>query len=845
MRAFALLGMAVALVVSAASDATATEHDADTVAVEVRVWQDVDDARIIHVGARWAGGSWRTLGMVPLALNDGVTRSGYRYGDIELGVALPEWEPPLPIEVRVWQHPRPEIVYVSARPAGGSWLTLGTVRLLLDDGVAPAGQRFGDIRFDVPLPTGDVTTFAGQPGVRGYADGPGSEAQFSRYYSSVGLGLDVDRDGSVVVADKYNRAIRRIAPDGTVTTIAGGNGLGVRDGPADTAQFAGPRDVAIAHDGSIYVADTDGHRIRKIAPDGFVSTVAGGGPYLGQRGVVGPRIMFADGPASEARFTSPIGIVIDDFGDLYVIEHLRRIRRISPSGWVSTFAGSSMAGQRDGPASSAQFFQLLAVAIDKQGALYVLETVQGPYSVSLRKVGPDGVVRTLRRDRSPGLGGTLARPVGLAVDDDGRIYIANMGRHQIVQVTDAGALVAVAGTGVPGYTNGALDRAQFNEPGAIALSDDGVLFVADEGNNVIRRIVLGDGGLGTPGLALAEPREIPRVEGVQSEVLTGQRGSGRADESRLADGPAGAALFHRPWGMALDAEGYVIVADSRNHAIRRVAPDGRVTTVAGGNGRGALDGPCDEAQFAEPQGVAVDDAGFIFVADFDGNRIRRISPDCIVTTMAGGGEVYGVHDINLGTHRDGPAMEARFRGPTDLVFDHEGNLLILEEGHSRIRKLSPHGIVSTIAGATPLPREGQSQWSRGSSDGPAHSALFYSPDGIAIDNTGNIFFTERGSAIRLLDPQGFVSTVLETPDFRYGGELSPSINGIVLGADGALYVADPHWGRVVRVTLDGMLSIVVDGLFGVTRVIALPDGALLVTDSSGNLILKITFEAEQ
>ncbi|MCY3657001.1 MAG: hypothetical protein OXG95_10400, partial [Chloroflexi bacterium] len=137
MRAFALLAMAVALVVSAASDATATEHDADTVAVEVRVWQDVDDARIIHVGARWAGGSWRTLGMVPLALNDGVTRSGYRYGDIGLGVALPEWEPPLPIEVRVWQHPRPEIVYVSARPAGGSWLTLGTVRLLLDDGVAP------------------------------------------------------------------------------------------------------------------------------------------------------------------------------------------------------------------------------------------------------------------------------------------------------------------------------------------------------------------------------------------------------------------------------------------------------------------------------------------------------------------------------------------------------------------------------------------------------------------------------------------------------------------------------------------------------------------------------------
>ena len=841
--------MAIALGVAAAAGAgspgaEAAEYGAGTLRLEVRVWQDVENERDIHVGARRADGSWRPLGMIPLPLDDGVSSTGYRYGNITLDVAVPNWEPPLTVEARVWQGiVRPGVIFISARPAGGSWLTLGTVRLLLDRGITSTGQRFGDISIEVPLPADGVTTLAGQPGVRGNADGPAGEAEFSRYYSSVGLGLAVDHDGSVVVADRYNYAIRRISPDGTVTTIAGGNGLGVRDGPVDAAQFAGPRDVAIAPGGSIYVADTDGHRIRKIAPDGFVTTVAGGGSFLGQRDAEGVRVTFADGPASEARFTSPIGIVIDDFGDVYVMEHLRRIRRISPSGWVSTFAGSSTVGQRDGPASRAQFFQLLAIAIDKHGAIYVLDTVQGPYSVSLRKIDSDGVVRTLLQDVAPGLGGTLARPVGLAVGDDGRIYIANMGRHQIVQLTGAGELVAVTGTGVPGYTNGALDRAEFNEPGAIALSDDGILFVADEGNNVIRRIVLGESGFGTPGLEVAEPREIPRVEGVHIEVFAGRPGSNGTGVPRFADGPARDALLDRPWGMALDADGNVVVADSGNHAIRRVAPDGSVTTIAGGNGRGAVDGPCDEAQFGGPRGVAVDDEGFIFVADANGNRIRRISPGCTVTTVAGGGPVFDVNEGNMGGHQDGPAAQARFREPTALVFDRDGNLLILERGNSRIRMLSLDGVVSTIAGGSPLPREGRSQTNFGSRDGSAHSAFFFSPDGIAIDNAGNIFFTEHSNAIRMLDQRGFVSTVLETPNVQYGGELSAAIDGIAMG-DGAVYVADPHYGRVVRVTLDGMLSIVADGLSNPRRILALRDGTLLVTDSRDNVIWKVTFGDE-
>ena len=345
----------------------------------MRVWQDLENERDIHVGARRADGSWRTLGMIPLALDDGVSSTGYRYGNITLDVAVPNWEPPLTVEARVWQGVvRPGVIFISARPARGSWLTLGTVRLLLDGGITSTGQRFGDISIEVPLPADGVTTLAGRPGERGYVDGQRSEALFGRDSEDLDLGLAVDRDGSVVVADSSNGAIRRILPDGTVTTIAGGNGEGVRNGPAASAQFVEPKDVAIAPDGSIYVADSRAHRIRKIAPDGTVTTVAGGGPTGGRGSVV-------DGRASEARFDFPNGIVIDDFGDVYVTEYHQRIRRISPSGWVSTYAGSSTVGQRDGPASQARFFNLLSIDIDAHGAVYVIDDMPGT-GVFVRKI---------------------------------------------------------------------------------------------------------------------------------------------------------------------------------------------------------------------------------------------------------------------------------------------------------------------------------------------------------------------------------------------------------------------------------------------------------------------------
>ena len=823
----AIVGALLLLAVAAApgsADAQGEAADGETVRVELRVWQDIDDDLGISVSARPADGSWQTLGVIPLLLDDGHSSGGhYRYGNITLAVPLSNRATPVHIEMRVWQHvENGRVIYISARASGDSWETLGTIALPLDGGVdSLRGLRYGDTSIDTPLPEDEVSTLAGRPGVRGYADGRGDEALFGRFAEDIGgLGVAFDRDGSVIVADRQNRAIRRITPDGTVTTIAGGNGRGVRDGPGATAQFAGPTDVAIADDGTIYVADYYGHRIRKIAPDGMVTTVAGGGPIYGPPYGEGAWGDFRDGSADEARFKFPHGIALDGRGNLFIAEDYGRIRRLSPSGSVVTFAGGQTLGHRDGHGHEARFWNLRAIEVDADGNIYVIDN-HFHSGIAIRKIDTTGVVSTLRRGTASFRRGTLASPTGLAVTGDGAIYVANTGRHQILELTDRGILRAVAGTGEQGYADGPRVEAMFNLPGAIDVADDGRLVVADEGNNLIRTIAPTATSSSARGQALAVAGRLPRLEDVQVTVF------------------ASGSLLTRPAGMALDIEGNVIVADSGRHAIRRISPRGTVTTIAGGRGEGLRDGLRREAQFSEPEGVAVHADGSIYVADSGNNRIRRIAPDGSVTTVAGGGPP--ATEGSWGDFRDGPAAEARFRSPSALAFDGAGNLLIVDTGNSRIRLLSPAGEVSTVAGASRIPERHRHQGNSGSSDGPGNQAVFHSPDGIALDDEGNIFFTESNHAIRMIDSSGFVSAVLRTPHTRYGGALSPFLGGIAVGSDGALYVTDFSYNRVIRVTRDGEISIVADlGFRRPLGIIVTEDGDLLVSDTDKGVIFQIT-----
>jgi len=269
-----------------------------------------------------------------------------------------------------------------------------------------------------------VSTLAGS-GSSGFADGTGTSAKFIRP-----SGVAVDSAGNVYVADTENHRIRKISPSGEVSTLAGSGGFGSSGGSADgtgtAAQFDRPHGVAVDSAGNVYVADRYNHRIRKITPSGVVSTLAGSG--------VGG---FADGTGTAAKFNYPTGVAVDSAGNLYVADqYFQRIRKITASGVVSTLAGS-WSGYADGTGTAAQFNYPAGVAVDSAGNVYVADTENH----RIRKITPSGVVSTLAGSGSSGFAdgtGTTAkfiRPFGVAVDSAGNVYVADTWNHRIRKIT--------------------------------------------------------------------------------------------------------------------------------------------------------------------------------------------------------------------------------------------------------------------------------------------------------------------------------------------------------------------------------------------------------------------------
>ena len=805
MRRLTLVTLAAVLGLAVAASAWA-QGSGQTATVEVRVWQDVEDGRNIHVNARAVSGVW--AGLTALPLDDGFSSTGrFRFGDVSFEVPLANYGVGAPIEVRGWQDVRDDArIHISMRPAGGSW---SLSALTLDDGFSRSGTfQFGDISLRVPLPGGGVTTLAGAPRVHGYVDGSGETARFG-WLGESSMGLEVDRDGSVVVADFRNRAIRRVLPDGTVTTIAGGNGPGTLDGPGEIAQFGGPTDVAIDPHGSIYVADCWGHRIRKVTPEGMVTTVAGG--ERAEDGVW----RRVDGPADEARFVSPCHLALDRNGDIYVAEQYT-IRRVSPSGWVSTFAGGSGLGYVDGPRREAEFAFLRDIGIDAEGTLYVLDTNplvragHGPRYAVRTIDATDSVSPVFRSDR-PTVGGSLVSPSGMAVSAGGEIYLTNTGRHQIVKVLGLNQLQALAGSGKDGHLDGPPGAAVFSEPGALALAPGGALVAMDQADSVVRVVFpQADGSFAS--VEPAEAPTFPRLEGVQLDLFAGGGGPGIASTRGHLDGPASEALFYGPRGMAFAPDGSLVVADTWNSAIRRISPSGFVSTVAGGNGEGLRDGPLEEAQFFFPQAVAVDSDGTIYVADSDNEVIRRVTPDGVVETVdMKGGPFYNLQGLTLNA---------------------EGNVLFTESFHGRIRRLLPDGEVSTVVDL-----------------GNAYVS------GPVLDDEGALFFVahlneEDRTTIHKADEDGVVSRVFQGIPRRFGRILSTFPPGLALAPDGTLYVADFSLGRVVQVSPQGeaVIAVARDSSTSFkfanhSAILMTPEGDFLVADAGANVIWKLTFPA--
>jgi len=322
-----------------------------------------------------------------------------------------------------------------------------------------------------------VTTLAGS-GSQGYADGIGADALFSLPYS-----VAVDIAGNVYVADTYNDTIRKITPESVVTTLAGLVGTkGSVDGTGTAASFDEPFGVAVDSAGNVYVADTWNNTIRKITPAGVVTTLAGTAGLAGN----------SDGIGIVAQFSWPTGLTVDSTGDVYVADTWNNtIRKITSAGVVTTLAGG-IKGSADGTGAAANFDEPYGVAVDNDGNVYVADT----WNSTIRKITPAGVVSTmaglaLATGSADGTGSDARfnYPRGVAVDRAGNVYVADTWNHTIRKITPGGVVTTLAGTaGLPGSYNGSGTIAQFSWPTGVTVDSAGNVYVADSGNNEIRKI---------------------------------------------------------------------------------------------------------------------------------------------------------------------------------------------------------------------------------------------------------------------------------------------------------------------------------------------------------------------
>lgn len=325
-------------------------------------------------------------------------------------------------------------------------------------------------------------------------------------------------------------------------------------------------------------------------------------------------------------------------------------------------AGSDTAGFLNGVGTAARFNHPFGIAVDAAGNVYVAD--QG--NSLIRKIDPALNVTTFAG--KAGITGsangmdTLAafnKPFGVAVDASGNVYVADAGNNSIRAISPAGLVSTFAGTGIPGFTNGA-DTATFNSPLGVAVDGGGNVYVADYENDLIRKI--------TPA-------------GVVS-MLAGTGATG-AD-----NGTATTATFDLPEGVAVDAGGNVYVADNGNNLIRKITPDGTVSTLAGSGSVGSANGTGTAASFNSPFGIAVDATGNVYVADAGNNLIRKITPAGVVSTFAGSGK--------KGTG-NATGAAASFNTPSGVAVDASGNVYVADENNNLIRKITNAGLVTTIA----------------------------------------------------------------------------------------------------------------------------------------------------
>jgi sugar lactone lactonase YvrE len=605
---------------------------------------------------------------------------------------------------------------------------------------------------------GIITTYAGPAAG---APGPtqainGTQAVAQSVYCPAAIAHD--GAGGFYIVSSYLNGVLRVSKDGQLFWVAGGidTGFSGDGGPATSARLNNPNGIAMDSAGNLFIADTTNNRIRKISSSGIITTVAGNGTsgYSGD-----------GGQATSAQLDSPHAVAVDSFGNLFIADSdNHRIRKVDSSGFITTAAGigsgwnSAKYSGDGGPAILAKLWQPEGIAVDSAGNLFISDSSNN----RIRKVDSSGIITTVAGngttefsgDGGPATEARIMNPRDIAVDSAGNFFFADSLNSRIRKVSSLGIITTVAGSGPSGFSsggysgdNGPATSALLKWPTGVALDSEGNLCIADTNNNRIRKVS-------------------------SAEIITTIAGNGIG--GGFGDGVPGiSALVERPTGVAIDSAGNLFIADTWHHRIRKVSAAGIISTMAGNGIQGGSgdSGPATSAELNNPNGIAVDSEGNLFISDTGNNCIRKVIPAGIITTVAGG-----------------------FNNAKGIAVDSTGNLFILDNFGDSIRKISSAGVTTTVAGGI----------------------IGYS-DGIAVDSAGNLYVAyTAGNSILKISSSGIITTIAGNGIKGFSGDGGPAASaqlfypsGIAVDSAGTLYIADTWNHRIRRISSSGIIMTLV------------------------------------
>jgi hypothetical protein len=764
-----------------------------------------------------------------------------------------------------------------------------------------------------------VTTIAGQAGISGTNDGTNWAAEF---YNPAGVAADA-AGGNLFVADENNSTIRKVTRTGTnwvVTTVGGLADMpGTNDGTGTNARFNYPPSVALDNTGNVYVADAGNGTIRKgvlalppvitSPPSSYVlntgvspvftvtasgtlplsyqwqfngTNLADNSQYGGSQTssltisnatssntgtykvivtnaygstnasatlvVLTPPTITWGNPASitygAALNSSQLNAAANVPGNFAYTPGAGAILHAGTNTLTATFTPTDTVDYNSATNSvslvvspapltvaavnaSRQFGQTNPVLTGTITGLVNGDNITASYSTTATTNSPQGTYPIIPTLVDPGnrltnytvnlVNGTLtvtppaqipvsenyifttlagsarigsadgvgtdaqfSGPASVAGDTAGNVYVADRGNNTIRKITPAGVVTTLAGfAGQPGSADGTGSGARFSYPSGVAVDGATNIYVVDMNNNTIRKI--------TPAGVVTTIAGMAGVSGANDGTGTNAR--------FYLNVPVG--IPYNIAGIAVDSATNLYVADTHNYTIRKITPAGVVTTLAGQPGiYGTNDGTGSAARFNFPAGLAVDSGGNVYVADSFSDTIRKITPAGAVTTLAGKPEVYG--------SGDGTGSSALFNSPCGVVIDSTGNICVADSGNQTIRDVTPAGVVTTLAGLA---------GSEGATDGTGSTARFAIPLGVGRDGAGNIYVAEyENNTIRKITTAGLVTTLAGASTSQGSADGTGSTArfsnpfGMAVDASGNVYTADASGTTIRKASPAGVVT---------------------------------------